>query len=263
MKTHPTDEYTTSVVADIKDEMVTLMKKVVNVSQPRDDYMEFLKLAIIFLGSVPPRGIHFVAPGAIHHARWMAKAIYSFKLWMFRSQFELTACQITGLQKLCIFFSRIYVEAWATASTAAKAPSSDLKLLKQLQMFCTFDTETPKATLKKMAGQLWYLSEELVGLALFDDNLDNGTKNKMKEKEGEDEPLKRATIDLKFVQDKTVVDFATKNSKRLFKNLDVPEDFLPYPAAQWKHQPSFIAAKSFISTLAVTNDHAETRGCID
>ena len=116
-----TDEYTTSAVADIKDGMVTLLKKVVNVSQPRDDYMEFLELAIIFLGSVPPRGIHFVAPGAIHHARWMAKAIYSFKLWMFRSQFELTACQITGLRKLCIFFSRIYVEAWATASTAAKA----------------------------------------------------------------------------------------------------------------------------------------------
>ena len=55
-----------------------------------------------------------------------------------------------------------------------------------------------------MAGQLWYLSEELVGLALFDDDLDNGTKDKMvsamKEKEGEEEPLKCATIDLKFVQ---------------------------------------------------------------
>ena len=130
-------------------------------------------------------------------------------------------------------------------------------------MFCTFDTEISKATLKKMAGQLWYLSEELVGLALFDDDLDNGTKDKMvsamKGKEGEEEPLKRATIGLKFIQDKTVVDFATKNSKRLFKNLDVPEHFLTYLAAQWKHQPSFIAAKSFISTLAITNDHAECR----
>ena len=89
-----TDEYTTSAVADI---MVTLLKKVMNVSQPRDDYMEFLELAIIFVGSVPPCCIHFVAPGAIHHAWWMAKAIYSFKLWMFCLQFELTACQITGL----------------------------------------------------------------------------------------------------------------------------------------------------------------------
>ena len=109
-----------------------------------------------------------------------------------------------------------------------------------------------------MAGQLWYLSEELVGLALFDDDLDNGTKDKMasamKEKEREEEPLKRATIDLKFVQDKTVVDFDTKNSKRRFKNLDVPEDFI-YLAAQ----SSFVAAKSFIITLAVTNDHAECR----
>ena len=83
-------------------------------------------------------------------------------------------------------------------------------------MFFTFDTKISKATLKKMAGQLWYLSEELVGLALFNDDLDNGTKDRMvsamKEKEGEEEPLKHATIDLKFVQDKTVVDFATKNN---------------------------------------------------
>ena len=114
-----------------------------------------------------------------------------------------------------------------------------------------------------MASQLWFLSEQLVGLALIDDNLDNGTKDKMlmtiKEKEGEEEPLKRATIDLKFTQEKTLVDYTTKNSTLLFKKLDLPEDYLKYPAAQWKHQSGFNAAKSFISTLSVTNHYAKQK----
>ena len=30
-------------------------------------------------------------PGAMHHARWMAKAIYSVKIWTFRRQFHLNS----------------------------------------------------------------------------------------------------------------------------------------------------------------------------
>jgi len=59
----------------------------------RDDYREFLELSLIFLGSSPARGIHFMAPGPMHHARWMSKVIYSLKVWMFRSQFMLTAVE--------------------------------------------------------------------------------------------------------------------------------------------------------------------------
>ena len=71
-----------------------------------------------------------------------------------------------------------------------------------------------------MAGQLWFLSEKLVGLALFDDELDNETKNEMvlamKEKEIGD-PLKCATIDLELIHQMTLVDFTSKNSMILFK----------------------------------------------
>ena len=85
-----------------------------------------------------------------------------------------------------------------------------------------------------MAGQLWFLSGKLVGLTLIDDDLENFTKDKMvmamKEKEGEEEPLTRATIYLKFIQEKIVVDFTTKNSTLIFKKLDFPEDYLKYPA---------------------------------
>jgi hypothetical protein len=70
-------------VKDDKDRIVAFALDQLLVNQPRDDYREFLELAIIFLGEVPPRGVRFMTPGPIHHARWMAKALYSFKIWLF------------------------------------------------------------------------------------------------------------------------------------------------------------------------------------
>lgn len=51
----------------------------------RDDYKELIELTTIVLGS-PPAKIHWRAPGAIHHARWMAKLLYAMKIIFFRSQ---------------------------------------------------------------------------------------------------------------------------------------------------------------------------------
>ena len=46
--------------------------------QPSGDYVEFLELMIIFLGGTCAKGNRFHVPGAFHHARWMAKAIYIY-----------------------------------------------------------------------------------------------------------------------------------------------------------------------------------------
>ena len=63
----------------------------------RNDYQEFLELALIFLGGTPKNGIRFKAPGANHHARWMAKALYALKFFIFRDQFQLNATELNGL----------------------------------------------------------------------------------------------------------------------------------------------------------------------
>lgn len=57
----------------------------------RDDYRELLELSVIFLGAAPPRGVRFYEPEAMmHHARWMVKAIYCLKAWLFRSELPMT-----------------------------------------------------------------------------------------------------------------------------------------------------------------------------
>ena len=44
-------------------------------NQPRDDYMELIEMSLLALGHTPDR-IHWRAPGAIYHARWMAKLLF-------------------------------------------------------------------------------------------------------------------------------------------------------------------------------------------
>ena len=60
-----------------------MLKPVFEMSLPRDDCDEFLELVLIYLGGVPQHGVKFMAPGAIHQARWVAKVIFRFKGWMF------------------------------------------------------------------------------------------------------------------------------------------------------------------------------------
>ena len=81
-----------------------------------------------------------------------------------------------------------------------------------------------------LVKHLWFLSKELVALALFDDNVDVFIKDKimaaMNTVDGEEETLKRTTVHIGMVLSKTLADFYTKNSTAHFKNLRLPEDFL-------------------------------------
>jgi len=65
-----------------------------NEQQPRDDYKKFLELIVLFLGDILPRRIAFHALGAVDHARWMAKALYCLKIFLFQKQFKLNAKKI-------------------------------------------------------------------------------------------------------------------------------------------------------------------------
>ena len=78
-------------------------------------------LARAFLGGgvmVP-----FRYPGHMHQARWMAKVIYSFKIWLFRRQFRLTSREEFGLRDICVFTVRLYLKA-STSEPAQRLPRS-------------------------------------------------------------------------------------------------------------------------------------------
>ena len=69
---------------------------------------------------------------AVHHARWMAKEVYTLKIWMLRGQFKLNKREEQGLRAICIFASCVYVRAWSTSPLAVSATNSDLCFLQRL-----------------------------------------------------------------------------------------------------------------------------------
>lgn len=76
----------------LDDEVDTILSFTLNclkIKNCREDYRELLELTVIFLGGIPVRGIFFCVPGAIHHARWIIKAIYNLKICLFSEQFKL------------------------------------------------------------------------------------------------------------------------------------------------------------------------------
>lgn len=78
------DHDASKCVENVATETILFAQKQLNDFLPRDDYKELLKLAIIFLGGMSNSGITFRAPARLHGARWMAKAIYFFKLFVFK-----------------------------------------------------------------------------------------------------------------------------------------------------------------------------------
>jgi len=227
----------------------------------RDDYRELLELTVIFLGQVPPRGVRFLAPGPMHHARWMSKAIYALKVWMFRSQFKLTAREEKGLREIAVFVSRLYAKAWTLAPEAAAAPRHDLQLLKDLTTYMDVNRDVGKAALTKLQGHLWYLSEELVALALFDPLVTVEEKRQiltsLHTTVGDESPAKRPKLPSQDVSGLQLQDMASTNTRRFFQKLRLEDGFLDADPTTWLQREDFRTAAAFVQGIAVINDNAE------
>ena len=262
-KTASMDAEMESAVSDIREDIVEFAREFLKQLQPRDDYLEFLQLILIFLGD----GQHedskqpsFRAPGAMHHARWMSKVIYSLKIWMFRGQFKLTQREERGLRHVCIFTTRIYMKAWMQAPLPTKAPLHDLNLLKELSSYQEIDKSSADAAFQKMKKHTWYLKSDLVCLALFDDAVDAEMKKAIVEKllGPECAPPDILKLTQEQMSDMHLSDFVTPQSTYLFTVLGLePNDFLGHDPMYWPEIASYNAAKKTIESLKVVNDVAE------
>jgi len=138
------DTVVKSLVENKKDLIIEFCNKELKERQCR----ELLELTVIFLGVIPPRGITFRYPGAFHHARWMPKAIYSFKIFLFQNQFQCQAKERNAFRDICIFLINIYVKTWFRAPFAIEAPLNDYNLLKSLVEYP--DSDISRVTINKL-----------------------------------------------------------------------------------------------------------------
>nr|CAH7722161.1 unnamed protein product [Callosobruchus chinensis] len=178
-------------------------------------------------------------PGAMHQARWMARAIYSLKICLLQSQFKINAKDKQALLDICLFIA-------------------------SLKEYETVNEEISKAALSKFCQHLWYLSEEITVLSLFDDEVDEQTKANIVAN------LQRATLydSLKryvpskedmsdYLYGKSLQDFVSDKSTNLFSRLKIDINFLKKPVSTWYEDVTYLQAKRRVLSLRAVNDTAE------
>ena len=219
---------------------------------PRDDYRELLNLASLMIGL----DIQFTIrkPGALHRARWMAKAIYSLKMELLfngnEATMELTAGEFQGMQRFNRFVVCIYLQSWFTCRSAVDAPANDVSLIQRLKEYD--DKQLSNKGLKMMLRHSWYLSGELATLTLFSDLVSDEQKSNLvlnMKKERSSNLHLLAILPLKL--DDLCISYS------FFETAKIEDSFLKVPVKDWPYTPSYNKAALFAKNLAWVNDVAE------
>lgn len=255
------DEVVRSNITDIQCDEVKIFCRH-NLSKPhcRHEYKEFLQLVLLFLGDAVESEIR--PPGPTSHARFMGKGIYDLKIFLFREQFHMSATQFRGVRDVCIFIIRIYIQVWYGCPNAISAPNQDLNFIKNSITYAQTDQAISQILLQKIGNHMWYLAEELVGLAFFDPTVSIAEKKKMAH------CLKSTNAVVKVIGGRKVLnpenllqydlsDFVSIKTKNFFTRFGISTDFLKIDPENWELQESYLRGSIICHDLAVTNDIAE------
>ena len=157
---------------------------------PRKDYKELLELLLhSFQDPLPHKPFKFKRPGAIHKARWMGKVIYAVKLSLLSTEAEkvmdpsnekrhliLQPKDTKKLKRIAMFLLYVCIPWWFRCTSAIAGPFDDLNLMQSLHKYSKIDPIVGSRALKKLKLHLWYLTEEIVLLSLFDYHVENSEK---------------------------------------------------------------------------------------
>lgn len=227
----------------------------------RKDYAELNDLVLKFLGKQTNKP--FKVPGATSNARWMARAIYALKTYLFREHMELDSEFVVSLEQFCIFVAIIYTKHWNRCTNAVDAPYNDLKLMKELDAYKEFNAEIADVALNAHKRHLWYLGDELVVLSLFSDKVSNYEKYLMltvmiRQASNRTENSITHTDEIYDIQNIELHDFMSPRSFYLFELLDLSHDFFDEDINDWNEMESYRTAKqTILDLITVVNDSAE------
>ena len=87
----------------------------------RHDYQVLAVTTLMFVdNSKANTNIVVKAPGAIHKARWMAKALYTLKIALFWNQLKnvYSEKELKNIHTLAIFLAVFYTKQWLTSANS-------------------------------------------------------------------------------------------------------------------------------------------------
>lgn len=250
----------------------------------RDDYREVTLLALKFLGEVQENTkcnqVKFRTLINPSHARFMASIIQGMECYLFRRSIDWTECQTNdelknNLKRFAIFSALIYIRYWNRSTILFDAPTNDLSLLKELQMYRSFDEPVAVAAMNAFNRHLNYMGEELAPLTLFSEKSSIQQKNLIAEEllsmannimpARNDSPSSNALAyntgrnnDNYDWGSISVTDLIGHRSHFLFDVMNLPRNFLRLNASEWKTNKDYNSAKQIIqNALICVNDCSE------
>lgn len=257
--------------SDEKQELKEFCQRSLSLLQnaTRSDHLELLKLVILFLSNDDDGGIscsrnRIYPPGAYNRARFMARIIYSFKIYLYREQLGWNSTIINNLRRFILFVLKVYLKCWFMSNNAITAPRQDLNMLKQIVILQECLPITAVAAFDKLKNHLWYLSERLVALSFFDPEVSDETKSKMARKLSQNSiqlndhnRWELAEVSNDAINNLNLWDFVSKETYRFFECLGINTDFLFAAPNEWYLNVNFIEARRVVNRLTVVNDGAE------
>ena len=136
-----------------------------------------------------------------------------------------------------------YAKAWLTCIFPAEAPSQDLSLFKALEVSNTkgkwpneFQRIT-EAAMRKLNCHTWYLSERLVGLALFSKSTDMSIKERMRlailRHNKRPNHSEQQQPQCSSFTKKNLWDFVGPDTYTFFRLLNLNQNLLNQPVSKW------------------------------
>lgn len=270
------DAQALSLVTEWQEKTVGLAEAVVE--HQREDYKEFTELCLLYLDNVDKsRSVKFRQPGAVHKARWMGKILYAIKVVLLEKQISAmpkgtitTQNQQLKLRRFVTFVCLIYARWWITCPSAVDAPWHDLCLYNDLLKYSQVDSDISCSGVRALNRHLWYLSSEMIPLALFSDIVPKPELQYLAEKLLTTKPTDAMTVPFdrfgsgfgkpKFptiISTTRLGDLISVDSWFIFSLLKMDTEFLYHDVDAWPGEPSFCVSKTKVVALNVVNDSAE------
>ena len=239
-------------------------------SFPRGDYKELLELSIICLGGDVAK-FQFRLPGAVHHARWMAKGIYFLKIYLLGDLFAMKDSEKENVRRQVTFVLLVYIRFWFRTPLSTAAPRVDLELYHDVIKYREVESYVAFNVLHKIRLHLWYLTPRLVVLALCDKGLEDVERKNIALT-----IFTKAKVDKKFETGKpefptigwgkngppAISSFITEESWLLFKLCGIKtREWLMalyhLPCEMWGNVTEYAKYESVVSNMAIINDSGE------
>ena len=105
-------------------------------------------------------------PGALHHARFMSKAILYIKMFMTLHQLLeleiITNTEENSIKRMAIFVILLYGQYFLQTALTSAAPRIDLSFWRNIIKYRHIDVFISEEVEKSIHRQMFYLTEELV-----------------------------------------------------------------------------------------------------